>query len=300
MTTAPGVVHGIPEYGALHPTYFLVPRYVMSNGTTHPLHVHATAVLSFIGGFVDSAGVLCLFGLMPAHITGYLVTAGQSYHAGMATVGAHHPSPTALIAVFGVSVVATTLAHRWLSDRLGRGHAPSLMLCACSLSGLALLALTYGPEATGPGTRATMLLAAAAVTCMAVQNTLLRIASHGLPPTTVMTGNAVQVLVDATELLTESRAASRTAERKERIVRYGTPLAGFCLGIVAGSIAAALVGPRCFMLPALGASVLAGVTWRREAKDGVPVRLGKREKSRRRRSLGVLAARAWRGLRSYA
>src|SRR5690606_17236899 len=181
--------------------------------------------------------------------------------------------------------------------------------CACSLSGLALLALTYGPEATGPGTRATMLLAAAAVTCMAVQNTLLRIASHGLPPTTVMTGNAVQVLVDATELLpesraasrpAESRAASRTADRKERIVRDGTPLAGFCLGIVAGSIAAALVGPRCFMLPALGASVLAGVTWRREAKDGVPVRLGKREKSRRRRSLGVLAARAWRGLRSYA
>lgn len=250
----------------------------MSNSEMIPLRLRTTAVLSFIAGFVDSAGVICLFGLMPAHITGYLATAGQLYDPGLDSAhGGAQVSRLSLIAVFMLAVVATTLVHRWLRDRFGQGQTPSLMLCAFSLSMLALLGCAYASDANSPTDAATTILSAAAITCMAVQNTLLRISNHGLPPTTVMTGNAVQVLVDVTEMLTSAPSALQAqpgSERKERLVRFGTPLAGFCIGVGIGSVASLTCGLRCFMFPMAGAIVLAGISWWRESKAHVQAPLG--------------------------
>lgn len=240
----------------------------MPNSITIPLPLRTTAVLSFIAGFVDSAGVICLFGLMPAHITGYLVTAGQFHTLDVeAAVGGPHGSRILLVAVFMVAVVTTTIVHRWLEAWFRHGQTPSLVLCALSLSALAILGCTYGCDAKSPADFATTILSAAAITCMAVQNTLLRISNSGLPPTTVMTGNAVQVLVDVTDLISlSSRQAPQGGERKERLVRYGTPLAGFCIGIGVGSFAALTCGFHCFMLPTAGAIILAVLSWRSEGR----------------------------------
>ena len=171
------------------------------------------ALLSFNGGFVDTAGFLGLEGLFTAHVTGNFVTLGA------ALVFGTHGVIAKLLALpeFIIVVALARLASAALSAR----GLPALriLLAAKVLLLLAFFALAVllGPFATSD-TPAGLLTGFAGVAAMSIQNAVQRVHFASLPPSTIMTGNTTQAVLDAVDLIrgvkTEEAAALRARFRR--------------------------------------------------------------------------------------
>ncbi len=150
-------------------------------------------MLSFIAGFVDVIGFIALFGLFTAHVTGNFIMIGVEltgsseglttkllalpalwggcYDASAGLAQRQHPAVAMLLAVecmFLLLFVAPACGRR-----LGRASVPAL-----------------------PSTLAGML----AVIAMGIQNALSRTTLADLGPTTIMTGNTTQIVIDLVDL----------------------------------------------------------------------------------------------------
>jgi uncharacterized membrane protein YoaK (UPF0700 family) len=214
-------------------------------------------LLSTIAGFVDAAGFLTLFGLLPAHMTGDLVWAGAAV-AQRADVG--WVVRFAMLALFIASVAVAAVAARLVRRR---GHSPlaallSLMTLALAIFWAAGSAL--GPFATTPDGAATIFVSGAGVVAMGIQNAIMREALGALCPTTVMTGNLTQVTMDMVEIIFTlfdpegRRPARRRKEAIARIRRFGLPVATFSMGALAGAFVTSAVGFWSLAIPT-GASL---------------------------------------------
>lgn len=154
------------------------------------------AVLSGVAGYVDAAGLLSVVALFPAHITGELVTEAVALSSGQRAVG---PSRLWMIPVFVFSVALAAAVAR-IERRAGRAPlAPLLLLVALGLtafagSGLVLLVLPNAPLA-----EVTQLGTYCAVAAMGFQNALMRESLTGSAPTTFMTGNLTQLVIELVE-----------------------------------------------------------------------------------------------------
>lgn len=157
------------------------------------------AVLSGVAGFVDAAGVLSLAAMFPAHITGELVSEAIALSAGhRAPTGTTHlwALPSFVFAVALAAVVAR------LERRRGRAPVPTLLL----LVTLGLLAFGISGVVTSLVPELDKLLiarlgACAAVAAMGFQNALMREALNGSAPTTFMTGNLTQLVIEVVDHL---------------------------------------------------------------------------------------------------
>ncbi|RPJ05209.1 MAG: DUF1275 domain-containing protein, partial [Spirochaetaceae bacterium] len=81
--------------------------------------------LSFVAGFVDTAGVLALYGLFTAHVTGDLIVAAAALTEGI------HPDAIIkllMLPVFMLTVAFTTLLLRSLRRRGAASIAPLLFV----------------------------------------------------------------------------------------------------------------------------------------------------------------------------
>jgi len=151
------------------------------------------AVLSGVAGYVDAAGLLSLAALFPAHITGELVSEA------VALSSAHRdgtPSRLWMLPVFMLAVAVAAVVAR-VERRAGR--APTAMLLSLVAAGL--LALTFSGAALRlwPGVHGLAdgrLSACCAVAAMGFQNALMREALNGSAPTTFMTGNLTQLVIE--------------------------------------------------------------------------------------------------------
>jgi uncharacterized membrane protein YoaK (UPF0700 family) len=161
------------------------------------MRTHAVAaLLSFTGGFADTAGFLGLQGLFTAHVTGNFVTLGATLvlgtHGAIAKLLA---LPEFVLVVALVSVAADLLARR-------QWPAVPLLLAGKVLLLVAffVLAVTLGPfpDSDAP---AALVTGFAGVAAMAVQNAVQRIHLASLPPGTLMTGNTTQTVLDAVALI---------------------------------------------------------------------------------------------------
>jgi len=152
-------------------------------------------LLSFNGGFVDTAGFLGLQGLFTAHVTGNFVTLAA------ALVFGTHGVIAKLIALPEFAVVVA-LAHltgaalrKWGMDAL------RLLLVAKVIFLLAFfvmgVALGPFPDSDSP---AALLTGFAGIAGMAIQNAVQRVYFAHIPPTTLMTGNATQAVLDDVDL----------------------------------------------------------------------------------------------------
>jgi uncharacterized membrane protein YoaK (UPF0700 family) len=154
------------------------------------------AVLSGVAGYVDAAGLLSVVVLFPAHITGELVTEAVALSSGQRAAG---PSRLWMIPVFVVSVALAAVVAR-IERRAGRAPlAPLLLLVALGLtafagSGLLLLVLPSAPAA-----HVMQLGTCCAVAAMGFQNALMRESLSGSAPTTFMTGNLTQLVIELVE-----------------------------------------------------------------------------------------------------
>jgi uncharacterized membrane protein YoaK (UPF0700 family) len=202
-------------------------------------------LLSVNGGYVDAAGYLALHGLFTTHVTGNFVTLGATLVLG--TSGA-------LAKVLALPLFClVVMAIRLLSVGLVAKGLPALRTIlgvkVVLLSLGAVLAITFGPFDSGDGWAALstgMVLVAA----MAIQNAIHRIHMGALPPTTIMTGNTIQIMIDLADLLRGVPAAAREAIRT-RLSRMSISVTAFAAGCAAAALIYAKQGIWCFVLPPL-------------------------------------------------
>jgi uncharacterized membrane protein YoaK (UPF0700 family) len=222
-------------------------------------------MLSSIAGFVDAAGFLALFGLLPSHMTGDLVWAGAAV-AEHTNVG--WLTRVAMVALFIASVVVASVASR-IVRRRGQSPLPSLLsLMTLALGVFWAAGAWLGPLMTGPEGIAMLFVGGAGVFAMGIQNAIMREALGTLCPTTVMTGNLTQVTMDVVELAFASfdspvrRPERRRKEALARLSRFGLPIASFSAGVVAGACATNLVGFESLAAPTLASLLLTAHSFR--------------------------------------
>ncbi|MDM0112312.1 YoaK family protein [Variovorax sp. J22R133] len=199
------------------------------------------SALGFTAGYVDTVGFVALFGLFTAHVTGNFVLIGSE----MA-----QPTESVLIkllafAAFIAAVAASRLLALSVERRGGPVHRLLLLLQGALLAACMLCGWRAQPivDAGAPWVLATGVLGAAA---MGVQNAAARLVYSDLAPTTVMTGNATQLVLDLVELL---RRDTTDTGLRQRIRKLIWPLIAFACGALCGAFACMRASMWALALP---------------------------------------------------
>lgn len=209
--------------------------------------------LGGLAGYVDTAGFVALYGLFTAHVTGNFVLIGATLT---------HPSHTTLLLkclafpAFGAGVVATRL----LGNRCERGGVspvrPMLsmqLVLLIAFMATALLAVPItSPDA--PLVLVTGMLGAAA---MGVHNAAGKLQFSRIAPTTVMTGNVTELLIDMTDLAT----GHATPAAREKFIRFVWPVLAFAVGCIMGGAGYVAAGFWCLLLPIAIVALLLVLPW---------------------------------------
>jgi uncharacterized membrane protein YoaK (UPF0700 family) len=200
------------------------------------------ALLSFNGGFLDTAGFLGLQGLFTAHVTGNFVTLGA------ALVFGTHGVLGKLLALpeFVIVIALARLAGAAMTAR----QMPTLRILlgvkVLFLVAFFVLAVALGPfpDSDVP---AALVTGFAGIAAMAIQNGVQRVHLSTIPPTTLMTGNTTQATLDAIDLL-------RGVDADKVVVRarFFATVRGiffFAAGCAVAAVLYAWVGFWCLALP---------------------------------------------------
>ncbi len=198
------------------------------------------ALQAFVAGYVDTCGFIALFGLFTAHVTGNLVLIG-------AAIVEHRGGLWGKLIALPVFILAVA-ASRWLNLALesrGKNSAvPLLGIQILFLAGFLGVGLVATPITDFDAPLA-VLAGMLGVTAMAVQNTTSRTIYAKYTPTTVMTGNVTQVVIDLVD-----RAAGRgTPEAKARVRKMLPAILAFTAGALLSAVIYTLVGFWCLLIP---------------------------------------------------
>ncbi len=206
------------------------------------------ALLSVIAGMVDLTGFLTLGNIFTAHITGNLVLVAALVVRG----GRMNPAQVLAIPVFIIGVAATWLLAR-ASGKRGPGLARLLLLVQfLLLVGVLIFSAITKPSANPHGLMA-VITAMIAVSAMACQFALLRLALPVAPSTAVMTGNLTNTVLSLLDR--QSRTQPLMADDTERLRGSLHLLIGFFGGCVVAAAAVSLLGDWAWSFPV----ALAGV-----------------------------------------
>ena len=204
-----------------------------------------SVMLSANGGYVDTAGFLALHGLFTTHVTGNFVTLGAALVLG--TGGA--VAKLLALPMFCIVVIATRLLSSVLAARNLSSGVPVLRaLVGLQIALLILgagLAIGLGPFASGDGWAA-LLTGMTLVAAMAIQNAIHRIHMSAAPPTTIMTGNTTQIMIDLADLMRGVAADTRV---RSRLSQMSGSVAAFAAGCAAAALIYAKQDVWCFLLP---------------------------------------------------
>jgi uncharacterized membrane protein YoaK (UPF0700 family) len=206
---------------------------------------HVTSLLSFNGGFVDATSFLGLQGLFAAHVTGNFVTLGA------ALVFGSHGIIAKLMALpeFVAMVALAHVVGRLLAKRESAALRILLGTKTALLATFFALAVSLGPfpDSDAP---AALLTGFMGIGAMAVQNAVHRVHLASYPPSTIMTGNTTQAVLDAVDLLW-GVAPEQTAVIRTRFGRLTTALLYFAAGCAIAALLYAWLGFWSLALPVI-------------------------------------------------
>lgn len=206
------------------------------------------ALLSFNGGFVDTATFLGLQGLFVSHVTGNFVTLGAAL-----VLGSHGVIGKLLALPEFILIVALA---RLAGAGLRKQALPALRILlaaeAVLLFAFFILAVVFGPF-PDPDSAIALIAGFIGVAAMALQNALQRVHFAHEPPTTIMTGNTTQAAIDAVDLLIAPDPAN-VPRTRARFVRVVSGILYFALGCAASAALFWLAGFWC-----LAVAVVVGV-----------------------------------------
>ena len=198
--------------------------------------------LAFVAGYVDTVGFVALFGLFTAHVTGNFVLIGAALaHASGNVLLKLLVFPAFILAVAGTRLIVLVFERRKRS-----ALRPLLALQVVLLGGFAACGWAASPIG-----RADVAMALGAgilgATAMGVQNAAARLALPELAPTTVMTGNVTQLVIDVVDVI---RGGADGAVR-QRSVKFVWPIVAFAAGAVGGAFGYVDAGFVALLVPML-------------------------------------------------
>ncbi|MGX5828182.1 YoaK family protein [Mesorhizobium sp. 43Arga] len=210
--------------------------------------VRLPPLLSVIAGMVDLTGFYNLGHIFTAHVTGNLVVAaGAAVHG-----GPFNRAQLLAIPVYMLAVAATWLIAK-VSHRDGTSLARLLLVVqSVLLAGLLIFCVTTKPSDDPFGVAAGVAVLIA-VSAMACQFALLRLALPHAGSTAVMTGNVTNFVLSLMDLLSKGRA-SPPADAN-RVKKSLNLLVGFLFGCVVAAVVVPVLRDWTWTLPA----VLSGV-----------------------------------------
>jgi uncharacterized membrane protein YoaK (UPF0700 family) len=211
-------------------------------------------LLSVIAGMVDLIGFFTLGHIFTAHITGNLVAAAAA---------AVHDGPFNLAQAVALVVFMLALAVVWSIAQASQRRGPSLARLLLVVQLLLLATVLIFSVITRPSIEPSGLAAGIAVmiavSAMACQYALLRLAIPGAISTAVMTGNVTNTVLSLMDLLAKDRALLPVdAGRLKRSLHL---LIGFLFGCVAAAFAVHELEDWSWSLPVVLAGVALGCAY---------------------------------------
>jgi uncharacterized membrane protein YoaK (UPF0700 family) len=211
------------------------------------------ATLSFVAGFVDTAGFIALFGLFTAYVTGNLALLA----AEIVREGKKIPTRIVIIPVFILTVAGTTL---YIRHHAQRGH--NLLRRALAFQAVLLLAALVVAVALGapryPEGATMLIIGPLMVAAMAVQNAATRLVLRIGMPTTLMTLNITQLTIDLVDLWRGMAGHDERIEIRDRVATRASAVASFLAGAAAGALGFYLLSFWCLAVPLFA---LAALVW---------------------------------------
>src|SRR6516162_4593325 len=208
-------------------------------------------LLSVIAGMVDLTGFLTLGNIFTAHVTGNLV---------LAAAAAVRGGPLNLAQALAIPVFIAAVAATWLIAQASHRHGPALARPLLVVQFVLLAAVLAFSVVTKPSTNPHGLMAGIAVmiavSAMACQYALLRLALPTVVSTAVMTGNLTNVTLTLMEIL--SKRHSLTETELTRLKSSLRLLVGFLVGCLVAAAALSVMADWAWALPvALAALAIA-------------------------------------------
>ncbi len=207
-----------------------------------------TALFSFLAGFVDTVGFIALFGLFTAHVTGNFVMLGASLSGD--AVGA--AAKILALPVFVLTVAAVTIAVRQAEAR-GRSVLRSVYGTQLAFLTAFMTAGALTAPFASPDSGEALLVGMAGVIAMAIQNAASRLGEAASTPSTVMTGNVTQAVIDAVDLM---RAKGEAGTARKRLKGLAVAVTAFAAGAIGGALGYIEAGLWCLAVPV---TLLAGL-----------------------------------------
>lgn len=213
-----------------------------------PLSAHEIAVmrqsylLSFVAGYVDVVGFVALFGLFTNHVTGNIVMIGSS-------LVQTSPGLVSKLLAIPVFIACVAMCRLLVLRDQRRGRHPWRWLDRVQVGFLMLFALMgwLALPIEDPDAPLAVLAGLAGVAAMSIQNAQARLINPGQVPTTVMTGNITQAVIDMVDIACHRCEQRSQASRRFRIL--GPAILAFIVGAVCGAHAFRLWSFLCLGLP---------------------------------------------------
>ena len=224
----------------------------MAETDTNPADRWLAPALGFVAGYVDTCGFIALFGLFTAHVTGNFVLIGAALVSGASGLALKLLALPTFVLV--VAAVAAFVQFAPPAPRRRTGQlllVQALLVGAFGCAGILAQPIAHADSAAALG------VGLLGVAAMSIQNAASRLVMGTLAPSTVMTGNVTQMVIDAVSMLKPSAAGANPASA--RLAKFAWPLLGFAGGAIAGAWLLAKGGFGALLLPA---AILLVLAWR--------------------------------------
>lgn len=199
-------------------------------------------LLSVTAGMVDLIGFFTLGNIFTAHVTGNLV---------LAAAAAVRGGPWNLAQALAIPVFILAVAAAWLIARASGLHGVALTRLLLVIQFLLLLAVLVFSVTTTPSADPHGLMAGIAVmiavSAMAFQYALLRLALPKVVSTAVMTGNLTNAALSLMEILSPHQALMPVD--RGRLISSLRLLIGFLVGCIVAAAAISLLGDWAWSIP---------------------------------------------------
>ncbi|WP_313705957.1 YoaK family protein [Massilia sp.] len=197
--------------------------------------------MGFLAGYVDTFGFIALFGLFTAHVTGNFVLIAVSLADPTQT-----PSLLKLLAfpafILGVAAARLLVAH---CERRGKpATRPVYVLQLVLLLGFMVFGMLAEPVGRHVGALA-MAAGLLGTAAMGAHSAASKLLLGHLAPTSMMTGNVTQLVIDTVDRL---RGAADAATRA-RCAKFFWPVLAFALGCGAAAFAFVAFGFVALVVP---------------------------------------------------
>lgn len=209
------------------------------------------ASLAFLAGYVDTLGFIALFGLFTAHVTGNFILIGAALadSSQMSILLKFLAFPAFIIGVAGARLFIVAI-----QQRNGAALPWTMSLQLVLLVGFMVCGIIATPvqsPTSGWGISAGLL----GTVAMGVHSAISRLLLSHLAPTSLMTGNVTQVVIDAVDVLRGGADGATT----ERCMKFLWPVLSFGVGAIVAAFGYHAIGFVALLLPiAILAVLVAG------------------------------------------